>query len=153
MTRKALTALLALPLVLLLLGLSAPVVNAGTASDTMDVTATVVTVCDFSASDVAFGQYTGQALTGTSYWVGKCSTSQAPISYYSWNSGLHASATPNMQRVGESDLLGYNWTTYSLTFVTDATGTVGGTMNWEVPAGQIVPAGDYADTVTVSMGF
>ena len=154
MNRNAMTALLALPLALALLCWVAPSANAGTASDTMEVTATVVTVCDFSASDVNFGQYTGQALTGTSYWVGQCSTSETPIYSYSITGGLHyANSTRNMERVGESDLLAYDYTTYSLGSVTDASGTVTSEMTFEVPAGQIVPAGDYSDTLTISMGF
>ena len=153
MTRKAIAAVMALPLALLLVCWSAPNASAGTASDTMDVTATVVTVCDFSASDVAFGQYTGQALTGTSYWVGQCSTSGTPIAGYSWSGGLHATSTRNMQRVGESDLLAYDYTTTSFGWVTDAAGGVSSQVDWEVFAGQIVPAGDYADTITVTMYF
>ena len=154
MSRSSIAALMAVPLALILLCWAAPSASAGTASDTMDVTATVVTVCDLSASDVAFGQYTGQALTGTSYWVAQCSTSGTPISSYSWSGGLHpANGTRNMQRVGESDLLAYDYTTVSFGWVTDAAGMVSSQVDWEVPAGQIVPAGDYADTITVAMSF
>ena len=148
MSRILLAALLAL----LVLGWSSSAVLAGTASDTMEVTATVVTVCDFSASDVAFGQYIGQEVTGTSNWDVSCTTSQSPLSY-SVGAGLHASNGRNMERVGESDLLGYEFYAYTLSFTTDAAGQAGGTTNWRIPAGQIVPAGDYADTVTVTLGF
>ena len=150
MTRITLAALMAL----VVLGWSSTATLAGTASDTMEVTATVVTVCDFSASDVAFGQYTGQALTGTSYWVGTCSTSGTPINYYTLSSGLHyANSSRNMERVGESDLLAYDYTTVSLGYVTDGAGSVSSQVDFEVPAGQIVPAGDYADTLTAGMNF
>ena len=149
MSRILLAALMAL----LVLGWSSSAVLAGTASDTMEVTATVVTVCDLSASDVAFGQYIGQEVTGTSNWDVSCTTSQSPLSYTLY-AGLHyANGTRNMERVGESDLLAYEFTGAALSFTTDAGGQAGGPTYWRIPAGQIVPAGDYADTVTVTVGF
>lgn len=153
MLKKGSLAVVALLAAALLMGLGVSSATAGTASDTMEVTATVVTVCDFSASDISFGQYIGQEVSGTSDWAASCTTSQSQLGF-SYTVGLHyANSTMNMQRAGESDLLAYHLTGHSLSFVTDASGQGGGATNWVIPAGQIVPAGDYADTVTVYLSF
>lgn len=141
-----------------------------TATGTFNVTATVLSACSVSATDLAFGTYTPSAGTdndntstisvtctlGTSYNVGL-------------NAGLHGGSVTTRQMKGPAvtDLLDYgiysdvtrlvNW---GNTVGTDTVTGVGigllpfdHTAYGRITAGQDVSPGAYNDTITVTVTF
>ena len=139
-----------------------------TASTTFKVAAKVEAVCAITAVDLAFGTYTpqaGPALQGTTLLRATCT----PNSTYNigLNEGTSPGATINQRKmVSGTQTLNYQLYSDSARTViwgnTTGTDTVTGvgtglaqdhTVFGSVPAAQVVPAGDYQDTITVRIYY
>ena len=135
-----------------------------TAQTTFKVKGRVQAVCEVTASDLDFGTYTAQSgtpLQGTTLLRTTCTPNTT------YNIGLSAGTSPGATVNQRRMVLGtqvLNYQLYSdssrtkIWGVTVPTNTVWGvgtgvtqdyTVFGAVPAGQVVPAGDYADTITV----
>lgn len=142
--------------------------QAQTASTTFRVTAKVQAVCAITASDLAFGTYTSSAgtpLQGTTILRATCS----PGSTYNvgLNEGTSPGATVNQRKmVSGANVLNYQlysdasrgtiWGNTPGTDTVTGLGTglaVDHTVYGAVPAAQVIPAGDYADTITVRIYY
>jgi spore coat protein U-like protein len=151
-----------------LIALAAGSAVAATSTTTFQVTATVLSSCNVSAADLAFGTYDPLAASptdGTSTVTVQC-TLLAPFNI-GLNAGVGAGATV-ATRIMTS---GGNTLAYSLyqdaarTTVwgnTPATDTVSGTgtgvavpftVYGRIPNGQNAAPGSYADTITVTVNF
>lgn len=138
------------------------------ATTTFRVTASVQAVCEVTATDLAFGTYTSQAgtpLQGTTLLRTTCT----PNTTYNvgLNEGTSPGATVNARKmVSGTQVLNYQlysdaarskiWgnTTGTDTVTGVGTGTAQDhTVFGAVPATQVVPAGDYADTITVRVYY
>ena len=140
-----------------------------TATTTFRVTAKVQAVCAITASDLAFGNYssqTGSPLLGTTLLRATCT----PGTTYNvgLNAGTSAGATVNQRKMVATGAQVLNYQLYKdssrsaiwgNTVGTDTvTGTGTGlaldhTVYGSIPAAQVVPAGDYADTITVTIAY
>ena len=139
-----------------------------TVSTTFRVSARVEAVCEVTASDLAFGSYTAQAgtpLQGTTLLRATCT----PNTTYNvgLNEGTSPGATVNQRKmVSGSQSLNYQLysdsarsTIWGNTTGTDTVTGVGTglaqdhTVFGAVPAAQVVPAGDYSDTITVRIYY
>lgn len=138
------------------------------ASTTFRVTAQVNAVCEISASNLGFGVYNAQGgspLLGTTLLRATCT----PNSSYQvgLNEGTSPGATIN-QRSMVSGASSLNYQLYSdsarssIWGNTPGTDTVTGvgtglaqdhTVYGSIPTAQVVPAGDYADTITVRIYY
>jgi len=139
-----------------------------TATTTFRVTAKVQAVCAVTASDLGFGTYTSQSgtpLQGTTVLRATCTPSTT------YNVGLDQGQSPGAtinQRKMVSGTSNLNYQLYSdasrtkIWGNTTGTDTVTGvgtgtatdhTVFGAVPAAQVVPAGDYADTITVRVYY
>lgn len=149
--------------------LAAPAIgHAATDTDTMTVTATVIASCDVDANDLAFGNYDPVSATPLDIGTTVAVTCTHGTSYdVSLNAGVGAGATVAARRMTS----GGNTLNYSLysnagrTTVWGATignNTVAGTGNGamqtlnvygRVPVNQTAPAGNYSDTITVTVTY
>lgn len=139
-----------------------------TVSTTFRVSARVEAVCEVTATDLSFGTYTSQGgtpLQGTTLLRATCT----PGSGYNvgLNEGTSPGATVNQRRmVSGAQTLNYQlYSDSSRTTIwgnTPGTNTVTGvgtgiaqdhTVFGAVPAAQVVPAGDYQDTITVRVYY
>lgn len=139
-----------------------------TAQTTFRVSATVNAVCEVTATDLSFGAYTstaGSPLTGTTLLRATCS----PNSTYSigLNEGTSPGASVNARKmVSGAQTLNYQlysdaqrstiWGNTTGTDTVTGVGTgaaVDHTVYGSVPAKQVVPAGDYQDTITVRIYY
>lgn len=168
MHHKQYQALLWAGLVLLLssmTGLPKPA-QAATATTTFQVTATVQATCLISATNLAFGTYTGVVTTSTSTITVTC-TNTSP-----YNVGLNA-GTATGATVTTRQMSGPGGASLSYALYQDAahtknwgntvgTDTVAGTGNGsaqaltaygQVGAGQFVTPGAYVDTITATVTF
>jgi len=139
-----------------------------TAQTTFRVTASVQAVCEVTATDLAFGQYSAQAgtqLLGSTLLRATCTPNTT------YNIGLDAGSSPGAtvnQRKMVSGSNNLNYQLYSDTNRTTIWGNTTGTdtvtgsgtgvaqdhtVFGAVPAAQVVPAGDYADTITVRIYY
>lgn len=137
-------------------------------STTFRVQARVETVCEVTASDLNFGSYTSQGgtpLQGTTLLRATCT----PSSGYQigLNEGTTPGATVNQRKMASgANALNYQLYSDSARSViwgnTSGTDTVTGvgtglaqdhTVYGAIPAAQVVPAGDYADTITVRVYY
>jgi spore coat protein U-like protein len=157
--------------ILALAGLLLPwgIANAATDTDTFDVTVTVITACDISATGHDFGTYDALSptpLDSTSTISVTC-TSGASYSV-ALNAGTTGGGTiPARLMTDGSNTLSYNLYTNAGygTVWGDGTGgsaAVAGTgsggnqdltVYGRMPAGQGEPAGDYSDTVTATITY
>lgn len=139
-----------------------------TATTTFRVTAKVQAVCEVTATDLTFGNYTAQSgtpLQGTTLLRATCtpgSTYQVGL-----NEGTSPGATVNQRKmVSGAQVLNYQlysdsarstiWGNTAGTDTVTGVGTglaVDHTVFGAVPAAQVVPAGDYSDTVTVRIYY
>jgi spore coat protein U-like protein len=139
-----------------------------TATTTFRVQAKVQAVCEVTATDLNFGNYTSQAgtpLQGTTLLRATCT----PNSSYNigLNEGTSPGATVNQRKmVSGSNALNYQlysdasratiWGNTTGTDTVTGVGTglaVDHTVFGAVPAAQVIPAGDYADTITVRIYY
>ena len=139
------------------------------ASTTFRVQARVNAVCDVTASNLDFGVYSAQSgspLQGTTLLKATCT----PNTNYQigLNEGTSPGATVNQRRMVSATSTALNYQLYSdsarssIWGNTSGTDTVTGvgtglaqdhTVFGAVPAAQVVPAGDYADTITVRIYY
>jgi len=139
-----------------------------TVDTTFRVTARVDAVCAVTATDLAFGTYTSQAgtpLQGTTLLRATCT----PGTTYNvgLNEGTSSGATINQRKMASgANSLSYQlysdsarstiWGNTTGTDTVTGAGTglaVDHTVFGAVPAAQLVPAGDYADTITVRVYY
>ena len=125
-------------------------------------------VCEITASDLAFGNYTAQSgspLLGTTLLRATCT----PATTYNvgLNEGTSPGATVNQRKmVSGANNLNYelysdasrstNWGNTAGTDTVTGVGTgmaVDHTVYGQVPAAQVIPAGNYADTITVRIYY
>lgn len=138
--------------------------NAGTATATMGVGATVTTVCSVTETDVAFGE---MSLVGDTNGVGGVQATCTNGGGYtvSLDNGLHAAGAQRTQ-VSGANVLNYNLfsdAAYTVPWnATPGPGQVSGTGNGsaqalvvygKIPGGQLATTGTYADTVTVTIAY
>jgi spore coat protein U-like protein len=139
-----------------------------TVSTTFRVNARVQAVCEVTATDLNFGTYTsaaGSPVQGTTLLRATCT----PGSTYNvgLNEGTSPGATVNQRKMA-SGTNALNYQLYSdsarqtIWGNTPGTNTVTGvgtglavdhTVFGAVPAAQVVPAGDYGDTITVRVYY
>jgi len=139
-----------------------------TVSTTFRVSARVEAVCEVTATDLAFGNYTAQSgtpLQATTLLRATCT----PGTTYNvgLNAGTSSGATVNQRKMvsGANNLNSQLYSDSSrITIWGNTTGTdtvtgsgtglaVDHTVYGAVPAAQIIPAGDYQDTITVSIYY
>ena len=141
------------------------VAQANPATTTFNVTATVLKDCIVSATALAFGNYTGAVNTNTSTVTVTCTNSTT----YSvgLGVGLATGATVTTRQMQNGAvLLNYGlysngtWTTnWGNTLATNwVLGTGNGaaqniTVYGQIPAGQYVTPGSYADTISVTVTY
>lgn len=139
-----------------------------TGQTTFRVSAKVQAVCEVTATDLDFGTYTSKAgspLLGTTTLKATCTPGS------SYNLGLNEGTSPGAtvnQRKMVSGTQALNYQLYSdaarttIWGNTTGTDTVTGvgtglaqdhTVFGSVPAAQVIPAGDYIDTITVRIYY
>jgi spore coat protein U-like protein len=139
-----------------------------TVSTTFRVSARVEAVCEVTATDLAFGTYTAQGGTPVQATTLLRTTCTPGTTY---NVGLNEGTSPGAsvnQRKMVSGAQSLNYQLYSdsarSTIWGNTTGTdtvtgvgtglaVDHTVFGAVPAAQVVPAGDYQDTITVRIYY
>jgi spore coat protein U-like protein len=139
---------------------------AATATTTFQVTATVAATCLITATNLAFGAYTGVLVNSTSTVTVTCTNTTT------WNVGLNAGTAPGatvttrkMSGPGGA-LLAYslsqdaahtiNWGNTIGTDTETGTGTGSAqalTVFGQAAAGQFVTPGAYVDTITATITF
>lgn len=133
------------------------------ATRTFNVVAVVQAACLISATSMAFGSYSGDAVDATSRLLVTC-TKSTPY-YVSLGSGLHpgSGGFPNAGNAA-GDLLGYGlfqdaarMTRWGPTLHVDGLGGTGSgvtqslSVYGRIPAGQSPPPGDYSDLVIATV--
>jgi spore coat protein U-like protein len=161
------SALPAAALGFLALGLtSTPAVAAATATATFNVTASVQATCTVSATDMAFGTYTGVDAIYTSNLTITC-TKTTPYTTIGLSAGGGGGAVDTRKMSGTgADKLGYGLYTDSARTLnwndTGGTGLPGGTGNGtgqtilvygKIPGGQYITPGSYTDTIIATVNY
>lgn len=146
--------------------LSPTVAEAATTSSTFNVTATVQATCTVSATNLAFGVYTGVQGTGTTAISVSCTNTTAY--QVGLNAGTTSGATVTTRQMAgpSSAVLSYalyrdaartqNWGNTAGTDTVSGTGdgmTRSITVYGAVPAGQFVSPGSYSDTIVVTVTY
>jgi spore coat protein U-like protein len=139
-----------------------------TATTTFRVTAKVQAVCEVTASDLGFGTYTAQSGTPLQATTVLRATCTPNTTYHvGLDQGQSPGATVNQRKMASgTNALNYQLysdsarsTIWGNTTGTDTVTGVGTglaqdhTVFGAVPAAQVVPAGDYADTITVRVYY
>jgi spore coat protein U-like protein len=139
-----------------------------TTQTTFRVSATVNAVCEVAASDLQFGAYTAQSgtpLQGTTLLRATCTPNTTY--YVGLDQGQAPGATVNQRKMvsGANNLSYQLYSDAAHTVIwgnTTGTDTVTGVGNGlaqdhtvfgSIPASQVIPAGEYADTITVRIYF
>lgn len=136
-----------------------------TATTTFTVTASVVASCTTSATNLAFGNYTLSALSGTSTITVTCTSGSTVKIGLNGGTGTGATVT-NRKMTSGANTLNYglyqdsghatNWGNTPGTDTVNTTGT-GVAQNFTVygliPASQTSPIASYSDTITVTVTF
>jgi len=149
------------------LGLASPsaIAQADPATTTFGVSATVLKDCIVSATALAFGNYTGAVNTNTSTITVTCTNSTTYT--VGLGPGLATGATVTTRQMQNgTNLLNYglysnatwttNWGNTSGTNWVSGTGNGAGqalTVYGQIPAGQYVTPGSYADTIAVTVTY
>jgi spore coat protein U-like protein len=148
--------------------LTAPV-HAATTTTTFPVTATVQTACSVSANPLNFGNYDPTSATpldatttlsalctiGTSYTVGlnAGTASGATVTTRRMTNGANTLNYALYRDAGRTNNWGNTPGTDTPPATTAPVGASSLTVYGRVPAGQNVPAGGYADTITVTLNY
>lgn len=148
------------------LAMTPSVAGAATATTTMSISANVLDLCTVSAAPLAFGDYRGVQLDGTSTLSVICTNGTKYD--VGLNAGATAGATVDARKMAgpASSTLAYQlYTAAGRTVVwgdTVGTNTVAGTgsgaaqaltVYGRIPAAQFSRAGAYTDTVTVTVTY
>lgn len=143
-----------------------PALAAGSSSGTFDVTATVVATCSLSAQNLLFGNYNPitAANTDAATTMSVTCTNGTPYQVGISLGGGTGATTATRYMVLSTNKLGYTlyrdsnrtqlWGTTANTDTLSGTGTgTAATVNvyGRIAMQQAVPAGDYQDTVTVTV--
>jgi spore coat protein U-like protein len=151
-----------------LIALAAGSVQAATSTTTFQVTATVLSSCSVSATNLAFGTYdplAGSPTDGSSTVTVQC-TLLAPFNI-GLNAGVGSGATVSARiMTSGANTLAYSlyqdasratvWGNTPVTDTVSGTGTgvaVPFTVYGRIPNGQNAAPGSYADTITVTVNF
>jgi spore coat protein U-like protein len=147
---------------------------AGSATGTMNVSASVVKNCAFTTGTLAFGNYDPVVANASTPLKVTDSTTALTLSCtknvtatISMNNGLNnasCSGNPTCMSDGAGDYLNYSvYTDNTFATVWNSTNTVSYTstgigapalkVNGEIPAAESVPAGSYTDTLTATANF
>ena len=159
----------------LLVGLAAAVLAAGlplsqaaaaTATTTFSVTAEVVTTCAITSTNMAFGSYSGLVLNSTATLNATCSTGTPYTIGLNAGTGTGATVAVRKMKGPAVEELNYTLSQDSAHTInwgnTTGTDTVPGTGNGavqphtvfgQIPASQFIQAGEYSDTITVTLTF
>lgn len=147
---------------------AAPKAGALTATTTMNVTATVLSSCSVSATDLAFGNYnpiSGAALDGATSISVTCTNGTSYNVGISAGGGAGATTASRKMTNGANTL---NYTLYRDAGRTNvwgdivSTDTLPGTgsgaaqpidVYGRIPGGQTAPSGGYTDTVTITVTY
>ena len=137
--------------------------NAATVTSTLAVSATVNTVCVVnSVGAMAFGAYTGVAVTSSSTLSYTCSNA-LPVQI-SFDKGLNGASTATRLMKNATSTLSYQlysdtarttiWddTTNKIS-ITGSGASATQTIYGQIPAGQYPTAGGYTDTVTITFTY
>jgi len=144
-----------------LAGLAAVPAGAANTSTTFTVSATVVATCSVSASNLAFGSYTGTGNTDQTTTVTVTCGNGTGYSV-ALNDGANASGSTRRMANGSNYLAYELYSDSGRTTVWNAAAPVAGTGNGgaqtltvygRIPTGQSVPAGAYTDTVQVTVTY
>lgn len=139
--------------------------SAATATTTFSVTANVVTTCNITATNMAFGDYSGVVLDATSTLDAVCSTGTPYTIGLNAGTGTGATVTSRKMTGPGVELLDYglfqdaghtiNWGDTAGTEVPGVgiTAVQPYTVYGQIPASQFVQAGEYSDTITVTLTF
>jgi len=149
-----------------LTGLPLSRATAATATTTFSVTAEVVTTCAITATNMAFGNYSGVQLDSTATLNATCSTGTPYTIGLGAGTGTGATIATRKMRGPTAEELNYtlsqdaghtiNWGD------TIGTDTVPGTGNGaaqphtvfgRIPASQFIASGAYSDTIAVTLTF
>jgi spore coat protein U-like protein len=158
--RTLLSTLSAAAVGLMALGLTAAPAQAGTTTASIAVSATVAATCSVLATPMAFGSYAAAVTTSTATVTTTC-TNTTPYTV-ALNAGLGTSASVtarSMTLAGVSLGYGlYSDATWTTNFVTTASTNGNGagqliTVYGQIPAGQYVKPGLYADTITATVTY
>jgi len=154
----------------LVIGLCAALVppgeaDAGNTSTTMAVSATVLSYCSVSTLPLAFGNYSGSAVSASTTVTVTCTLGTA------FNLGIDAGLGSGATVAARKMTYGANTLTYGLYSNAGATTVLGSTIGTntvadtgtgtaqtvtvygQIPAGQAVAPGTYSDTVTVTITY
>ena len=147
---------------------AAPKADALTATTTMNVTATVLSSCSVSATDLAFGNYnpiSGSALDGATSISVTCTNGT------SYNVGISAGGGAGATIASRKMTNGANTLNYTLYRDSGRTNVWGDTVATDtllgsgsgaaqpidvygrIPGGQAAPFGGYTDTVTITVTY
>ena len=138
---------------------------AATATTTFSVTAQVVTTCSVTATNMAFGNYSGVALPATATLNATCSTGTPYTIGLNAGTGTGATITKRKMHSTGAELLNYTLSkdaAHTINWGNTAADTVPGTGNGavqpltvfgQIPAGQFIQSGAYSDTITVTLTF
>lgn len=143
--------------------------QAATTTTTFPVTATVQTACSVSANPLAFGNYDPTSATaldasttlsvlctiGTSFTVGlnAGTASGATVTTRRMTNGANTLNYALYRESGRTNNWGNTPGTDTPPATTAPVGASSLTVYGRVPAGQNVPAGGYADTITVTVNY
>jgi spore coat protein U-like protein len=159
----------------LLVGLAAAAMAAGlplssavaaTATTTFSVTAEVVTTCNITSTNMAFGSYSGLLLNSTATLNATCSTGTPYTIGLNAGTGTGATVAVRKMKGPAAEELNYTLSQDAAHTInwgnTIGTDTVPGTGNGavqphtvfgQIPASQFIQAGEYSDTITVTLSF
>lgn len=139
--------------------------SAATAETTFSVTANVVTTCNITATNMAFGNYSGLVLAATSTLDATCSTGTPYTIGLDAGTGTGATETVRKMTGPGVELLNYglfqdaghtiNWGNTPGTDVPGVgiTAVQPFTVYGQIPASQFVQSGEYSDTITATLTF
>jgi len=147
---------------IVMLGLVSAPAQAGTATATFAVTATVQATCSVTATPMAFGTYIPTAASTSTSTVSVTCTNGTPATFL-LNAGTATGATvTNRSMVSGAVLLGYGLysdAAHTANFGATATAVNGTgsavvtTVYGQVPAGQYVAPNTYTDTITATVSY
>jgi spore coat protein U-like protein len=139
--------------------------SAATSTTTFSVTAEVVTNCTITATNMAFGNYSGVQKDATATLDATCSTGTPYTIGLNKGTGAGATITTRKMTGPGPELLNYtlskddartiNWgDTPPDTVPGTGTGAVQPhTVFGKIPASQFVQSGEYSDTISVTLTF